>query len=318
MTKSKEPSRLFKRIGLLMQESFDFIGESADHHKNKIRVLAVPRLEPDRRRAVYFVRARGELVPVELEHKLSGILFQARATLDRAIFAAAHADPNETWTESENARTSFPIATTEAHWDALRDRKHLVALGKKTVGKLREIQPFVTGASIPVILNDLHRFDKHRDPLSLFLIADPQFPMPFNHIVDHPAGPGEWWIDFVQPNPPLAPGLELVERRTTNPMMSAGPEDIPVTLAARIGEDLVDVQDLLWDAMEYVSRAAEILEGQKPTVADAFAAYFAAERRQLAAFQRGMLEDDWDEWLRLSGSAVNRGASFRSARAELH
>lgn len=301
-----------------MQEAFDFIGESADHHHNKLKVLAVPRLDPDRRRAVYFVRARGQLVPAELEYKLSSILFQARATLDRAIFAASHADPSETWTESENTQTAFPIAATEAHWDSLTRRKHLVALGERRVANLRDIQPFTTGASLPGLLNDLHRFDKHRDPLTLFLIADPQFPMLFNHVIDHPAGPGEWWIDFVQPNPPLAVGLELVERRTTRPMVSAGPEDIPVALAARIGEDLVDVQDLLWDAMEYVSRAVEILEGQKPTAADAFAAYISAERRQLAAFQRGMLDDDWTEWLYLSGSDGNQGASFRSTADGTH
>lgn len=310
VSKRTEPSRLFKGIGLLMQEAFDFIGEAADHHRKRIKVLAVPRFDPDRRRAVYVVRVRGELVPIELEYKLSNILFQARATLDRALFAASHADPHLSWTKGEDIQTSFPISTTEANWDGLVTRKHMVALGKKKIAKLREIQPFVTGAALPTLLNDLHRFDKHREPLILFVIADPQFPMTFNHVVDHPAGPGEWWIDFVQPNPPLAAGLELVERRTSRPMATVDTEDIPVALAARVGSDLVDVQDLLWDAMEYVSRAAEILEGKKPRVADAFAAYFNAERQQLAAFQRGMLDDDWDEWLRMSNMQPAVGSSF--------
>ncbi|WP_341942332.1 hypothetical protein [Microbacterium sp. LWH10-1.2] len=311
MSQSKEPSRHFKRIGILMQESLDFIGESAAHHKTQIKVLAVPRFDPDHRRAVYVVRARGELVPVELEYKLSNILFQARATLDRAVFAASHANPQLTWTRQEDVQTAFPIAATEAIWNSHAARKHIAHLGKRKIAQIRSIQPFVTGASLPELLNDLHRFDKHREPLTLSLIADPQFPMPFNHVTDHPAGPGEWWIDFAQPNPPLAPGIELVERRTTRPMVAAGPEDIPVTLAARIGGELVDVQDLLWDTMEYVSRAAEILEGQRPTVANALAAYFAAERRQLAAFQRGMLDDDWDEWLSIANPQPEAGQSFR-------
>jgi len=316
MTKSTEPSRLFKGIGLLMQESFDFIGEAADHHKKRIRVLAVPRFDPDRRRAVYVVRVRGELVPIELEYKLSNILFQARATLDRAIFLASHQDPTITWTKGEDVQTSFPIATSEASWNGLATRKHMVALGSKRVAKLRGIQPFVTNSQVPVLLNDLHRFDKHRDPLSLALIADPQFPMVFNQVQDHPAGPGEWWIDFAQPNPPLEAGLELVVRRTKRPMISVGIEEVPVTLAALVGGDFVDIQDLLWDTMEYISRAAEILEGKRPEVADAFAAYFAAERAQLAAFQQGMLKDDWEEWLKLSGPAVNGGSSFRRTPPE--
>ncbi|WP_157557377.1 hypothetical protein [Microbacterium sp. 1.5R] len=315
MSKPAEPSRLFKGIGILMQESFDYLHEAADYHRKRIRVLAVPRFDPDRTRAIYVVRVRGELVPVELEYKLSNILFQARATLDRAMFLASHADPALTWTKGEDVQTSFPIASTEEAWDALVGRKHVVALGAKRIAKLRAIQPFVTGARLPVLLNDLHRFDKHRDPLSLFLIADPQFPMVFDHVQDHPAGPDESWIDFAKPNPPLAAGVELVVRRTKRPMMSIGPEDIPATLAARIDGAFVDVQDLLWDTIEYVSRAADVLEGKRPAVADAFANYFAAERQQLAAFQRGMLNEDWGEWLKLSGPVVDRGASFRRPRS---
>lgn len=184
----------------------------------------------------------------------------------------------------------------------------MTALGPARVKSLRSIQPFVTGSSIPKLLNDLHRFDKHRVPLELATIADPQWVVVFPNTQDDPLGSGEWWIDWEQPNPVLAPGVKLFERRTTNPMRSAGPEEIKIALVARVRGDYVDVQDLLWDTMEYVTRAAEVLEGSQPELADAMADYFRAERSQLAAFQRGMMEGDWAKWQEVSGE--RGGASF--------
>lgn len=306
------PSKLFQRIGLLIQESLDFIGAASTHHRERVAVKAVPRLSADKKRAVYTVRVRGELVSVELEHRLSGILFQARATLDRAMFAAATTNSSLSFSPSEQRDVAFPIAESQTAWDKLLRKKYMSALGIKKVARLRQIQPFVTGKPIATTLNDLHRFDKHRDPLELVVIADPQFPMLFNHVLDHPDGPGEWWIDFAQPNPPVTDGLELVERRTLRPMISVGIEDVPLTTAAPLGGKFVDVQDLLWDAMEFVTRAAEILEGKRTSAANAMARYIKAERTQLAAFQRGMLEEDWDEWLKLAQPGRGPGESFRT------
>ena len=311
MTTATPPSKLFQRIGILMQESLNFIGAAAAHHRERVAVKAVPRLSADKKRVVYVVRVRGELIPIELEHRLSGILFQARATLDRAMFAAATGDPSLSYSETEQRDVAFPIAESAEAWNKLLRKKHMSALGAKKVGQLRRIQPFVTGKPIATTLNDLHRFDKHRDPLELVVIADPQFPMLFDHVVDHPEGPGEWWIDFTQPNPPIADGLELVERRTLRPMISVGIEDVPLTCAAPLGGEFVDIQDLLWDAMEFVSRAAEILDGKDTRVADGMAAYIDAERTQLAAFHRGIYEDDWGEWLELAQPGKAPGDSFR-------
>jgi hypothetical protein len=135
--------------------------------------------------------------------------------------------------------------------------------------------------------------------------------MLFGEVVDHPDGPGESWIDFAQPNPPIGDGLELVERRTTRPMVSVGIENVPLACAVPLDGGYLDVQDLLWEVMELVMRAAEILEGKRPKAADGIAAIIAAERAQLAAFHRGVYHDDWDGWLKLAQANAHSGESFR-------
>lgn len=120
------PSRLFKKIGWLMQESMNYISDAGRHHRDAVRVLAVPGFSDGNRRAQFVAGVRGELVPAELEFRLSNILFQARASLDQAMFAAAHEDDAIAYTESEDAAISFPLADTPEGWaeisTQIRDR----------------------------------------------------------------------------------------------------------------------------------------------------------------------------------------------------
>lgn len=296
---------------LLWADAMQFLAEVGEYHRERLRVLAVPRLVDGGRRAEYIVRVRGELVPLTHVYRLSGILFQARAALDRWMFWAAHEDRSVVYTEKEDRGIAFPISETETHWARVEQRKYVAALGPRKVAALRSIQPFMTGSALPQILNDVHRLDKHRQPVRTALIADPNFVMVFNNVVDHPLGAGKEQIDFVLPNPALEAGLLLAERRTQHPMVSAGVEDVPIALVVRVSDEWMDVQDFLHDTVEFVIRASEILALGEPGLAEMIAGEIATERRRLAAFRRGMLQDDWAEWLSMSDIAM--GNAFRRA-----
>jgi hypothetical protein len=81
-------------------------------------------------------------------------------------------------------------------------------------------------------------------------------------------------------------------------------EDVPIALALWVGDRWCDIQHLLWDLMEFTTRARAILDDGDTGLADAMKDFFGHQRDQLTAFKEMMLTGDPDaekRWLGLSG-----------------
>lgn len=301
-----------KRLGYLIQEVLDYIGISAAHLRENVVVRAVPTRDGERR-IVYRYGVRGDVTPHYLVEKLRDILGRASSVLDIAMFTAVTAaQPN--LSEGQRRKIYFPIVTSTEAWEARVASPPMQALTDAQRESLRAMQPFVTGHHGMSWLHEVHPTDKHRRPLDLATIPDPQFPMFFRRI-DPPHGSTEYWVDWVNPLPAVQNRVAFVEYRSATAIRDAGVEDVPTTLATWVDGDWRDIQDFLWDVVEFTTRAASVLDDGDTRLADSMRNYFDAERRQLAAFNRMMRTGDAAaeaEWLGLAGMNGGGGTSFRA------
>lgn len=303
MTEEKARPAWANRLGKMIQECFDLIGKSAKWHRESVAVRGVPVRDGDHR-IVYRFGVRGNLLPEDLVEDFRDILARGRSVLDIAMFTAAVAAANPLLTDKERRNTYFPIASTEESWRSMVGQAHMKALTQSQKDALRAIQPFVTGDPVIAEFARIHNEDKHQSPLKLAVIPDPKFVMLFRHLDPLPENTAEYWIDWVDPLPQVANRVEFVEYRSLDPIRDAGIEDVPIALAVRVGDEWRDVQDLLWDVMEFVSRASAILDDGNTDLADSMKAIIDVEREQLAAFKRMMIDRDpaaEKEWMRLAG-----------------
>ena len=304
MTSKDDRPVWHKRLGKMLQESFDFIGSNAKRHRESVAVRAIPKRDGDYR-VVYRFGVRGELLPDDVVEDFRDILARGRSVLDISIFTAVMEQANPPLTDREQRNTYFPIAATEAAWRSAEGHPYMKALTDKQRKRLRAIQPFVTGDAVIAEFAKIHNDDKHQMPMTLGVIPDPEFVMIWDHLDPPREMTREWWIDWVEPLPAVENGVDFVEYRSLDPIIDAGIEDVPIALAVLVNGEWRDVQHMLWDVMEFITRASSILHDGDVGLANAFKELFGLQRAQLAAFKKMMLEHDPDaeaEWLRLSGS----------------
>ncbi|QIS43648.1 hypothetical protein [Clavibacter capsici] len=290
-----------KRLGYLIQECFDFIGEVAAHHREKLVVRAVP-VRKSQTEISYRYAVRGNLLPDNTDEKLRDIFGRARSVLDIAMFTAVKAAANPALTPKQERNTYFPISKDEAGWKSVCGQPHMQALSQSQRDNLRNIQPFVTQTSAISWFSDAHNVDKHQRPLVLSTIVDPEIVMFFGHLVPQ-FGTVEYWLDWVNPLPAVEQRVEFARYRTIQPIFRAGVEDVPVSLGMWSEGQWRDIQHLLWDLLEFTARACELLDDGDTSMADAMKDYFGHERDQLNAFNKMMLTGDPKaeaEWLRLA------------------
>lgn len=280
-----------KRLGYLIQESFDFIGKAATHHREKVVVRAIP-IRDDEHRVVYRFGVRGDLIPDDLVEEFRDILGRARSLLDIAMFAAVSTAAIPPLTEAEERATYFPITATEDAWNKAARKRHLATLTDAQRAALRALQPWASGDPVVSWFQEIHNTDKHRRPLVLATIPDPEFVMIFNHVVPPLAEMNEYWLDWVEPLPEVSQRVEFVEIRSVDRIRDAGIEDVPIALAIWVDGGWRDIQHLLWDIMEFTSRACEVLDDGDTSFSDALRDFFKVQRHQLAAFKRMMLTGD--------------------------
>ena len=309
MDQAKANPPWHQRLGKLIQECFDFIGTISTWHRERVAVRGVPIRDGDYR-IVYRYGYRGELLPDDIIEDFRDILARARSVLDIAMFTAVKTAASPPLSEKEERNTYFPIASTEASWKSMAGQPHLKALSQDQRDALRAIQPFATGNPVISEFAKIHNDDKHQSPLQLAVRADPEFAMLFHHPDPLPGKTREWWIDWVEPAPPIENRVAFVEYRSLEPIRSAGLEDVPIALAVQVGDEWRDVQHLLWDVLEFVERASAILHDGDTALADAFKAILDGEREQLAAYNKMMVTGDpaaEQEWMRLAGMVDEAG-----------
>lgn len=317
MSDGKQPPVWSNRLRKVIQESFDLIGNAANHHRESVAVRAVP-VRDGEYRVVYRFGVRGTLLPEDIVEDFRDVLGRARSVLDIAMFNAANAAARPPLTNKQQRNTFFPIASTEDQWNSMVGQPHMQALTQKQRDALGSVQPFMTGNQVIAEFAKLHNEDKHQRPLELSVIPDPEFVMVFAHLDPPPEGTREYWIDFISPLPAVEQRVDFVEYRSVDRIRSAGVEDVPIALAVWVDNEWRDVQHLLWDVMEFVTRAASILDDGNTDLADSMKAYFDAEWLQLAAFKKMMLTGDVDaerEWLRLAGALEEKSVSHESRGA---
>ena len=301
-----------KRLGRVVRDGFAFIHAGARHQRTSVAVRAVPKRVGDRS-IVYRYGVRGEPAPWELDEALHDVLNAAGSVLEIAMFTVASKQASPPLTPHQDRKVVFPIAATERDWNALLGQPHMRALSVNQVKALHAMQPFMTGNDVMAWFRKIYNDDRHRRPLELKSIPDPEFVMLFMGI-NPPMGAHRDWLDWVDPVPPIANGIDFVEYRSTHPILDATLEEVPITLAIWIGGKWWDVQHLLWDVMEFVVRASAVLAGRDLAHVDVLRDYFAAERAQLDAFKTMMstasrshsrIDPDLDrEWQRLSAQTV--------------
>ncbi|GAB3599400.1 hypothetical protein [Microbacterium tumbae] len=280
-----------ERFVYLIQESFEFLEKAAKHHRDRVVVRAVPRRDGEHR-IVYRYGVRGELKPNGLTEEFRDILGRARSLLDIAMYTAASEAASPPLTRSEERGTYFPIASTAEEWSKVEQKRHLAVLTSQQRSALKAMQPFSTGAGVITWFQQIHNTDKHRRPLVLETIPDPEFVMVFGEVEPLLGETREHRLDWVDPLPAVAQRVDFVEIWSVDPIRHAGVEDVPIALAVWVDEDWRDVQHLLWDVIEFTSRACAILYDGDTGLADAFKAIFGRERAQLAAFNRMMVTGD--------------------------
>lgn len=297
-----------KRLGYFIQESFDFIGEAAKHHRENVVVRAVPLRDSDHR-VVYRFGVRGELVPDDMTEKLRDILGRARSLLDIAMFTTATAAAAPPLTEKQERNIYFPICSTADAWSTAERSPHMSALTQTQRDAIRECQPFATGDPVVHWFQEVHNADKHRRPLELAVVPDPEFVMLFMN-VDPPIHESrEYWIDWVEPLPQVAQRVEFVEYRSADRIRDAGIEDVSIALAIWVDDGWRDIQHLLWDIMEFTTRVCQILDDGNTDLADSLKELFDHNRAVLAAFKKMMLTGDSEaerEWRTLAGDISDK------------
>jgi hypothetical protein len=301
-----------------VRDSLRFISEGAYHHHNRVVVRAVPVVDGDRR-VVYRYGVRGQPVLQDWDEELHDILGAAGSVLEIAMFNAATTQADPPLTPREEARTQFPIASTRDMWRSMAGQPHIRALTQSQRNALRAIQPFETGDGVMTWFHTVYNHDRHRRPLELAAIPDPQFVMLFMKL-EPPMGTHEYWLDYVDPLPQIANRVEFVEYRSSRRIQGAGLEEVPITLAIWVDGRWRDIQDLLWSVMEFMARACAILSDDDLEHADALREYMSAERAQLAAFGKMMAEASSTrsaidpasekEWQRRAGATVKAAERF--------
>lgn len=316
-----------KRHRRMIDETFDFLRSTSQYLSTRVVVRAIPLRDGDYR-AVYRYGVRGVLVPNDFEEDLRDILARAQSVLDIAMTAAVTAAASSPLTTKESRNTYFPIASTEASWKSTVGQAHMKALSRSQLSALRAIQPFVTGDGVISWFHKVHNSDKHESPLQLKVIPDREFIMLFDEIEPRSS---EHWIDWVEPLPPIENRTEFVSYRCADPITSAGIERIPLGLVIWVAGDWRDIQHMLWDVMEFTTRASAILSNTSKAPANLMRKLFQAERRQLAAFKEMMTaatltgsrtdtaaEREWQRLAETTREAARRFANWYGASPPGH
>ncbi|GEK85191.1 hypothetical protein GCM10007198_19140 [Microbacterium aerolatum] len=270
----------------MIDESFNFLRSSTQHLSTNVVVRGIP-IRDGNRRIIYRYGVRGDLVPDDFVEDLRDILARAQSVLDIAMTQAVTDAANPPLTDKQRRNTYFPIAVTESAWKSMLGQAHIKALPQAMIRSLRAIQPFVTGDAVISLFHRVHNADKHEAPLELAVIPDPEFVMMFTEIEPRTS---EHWIDWVDPLPAIVNRAEFAYYRCVDPITKFGIEAIPLGLVIRVDDEWRDIQHLLWDVMEFVTRAAAILSRTSLTPANLMRNMFTAERAQLDAFKSMMLE----------------------------
>ncbi|WP_460572976.1 hypothetical protein [Humibacter soli] len=297
---------------------------AAAYHHNQVVVRGVPVLDGDRR-VIYRYGVRGVPAPDGWDEELHDILGAAGSVLEIAMFNVATSQANPSLTPSQESRTHFPIASTEAGWRSMAGQPHIRALTTAQRDELRAIQPFATGDPIMAWFHTVYNHDRHRRPLELAAIPDPEFVMLFMNI-EPPMGTNEYWLDWIDPLPRIENGVEFVAYRSKQRIRRAGLEDVPVSLAIWVDGRWQDIQDLLWEVMEFTARACAILSNEDVSHVDALREYMTAERQQLAVFRKMMtranstnsairepLHAEWQRCVQVTRTAAGRFAEVFGA-----
>ncbi|WP_143740750.1 hypothetical protein [Microbacterium sp. SZ1] len=275
-----------KRHRRLIDESFDFLRSSSQHLSRNVVVRGIPVMDGDRR-IIFRYGVRGTLIPDDFIEDLRDILGRAQSVLDIAMTQAVTDAANPPLTDKQRRNTYFPLANSEAAWRSMLGQPHVKALPSRTVRALRAIQPFVTRDPVISLFHQVHNSDKHETPLVLGVIPDPEFIMMFSEVEPRTS---EHWIDWVDPLPEVENRVEFAYYRCADPITHVGIEEIPLGLVIRVENEWRDTQYLLWDVMEFVTRAAALLSGTSLTPANLMRNMFNAERAQLEAF-KSMMSD---------------------------
>lgn len=302
----------------MIDESFDFLRSTSEYHRTRVVVRGVPVRDGDYR-VIYRYGVRGELVPGDFVEDLRDILGRAQSVLDIAMAQAVKAAANPPLTPKELRNTYFPIAASESAWRSTLGQRHMKVLSGSQLRALRKIQPFVTGEGVISWFHKIHNTDKHDEPLVLKVVPDPEFVMLFDQVEPRTS---EHWIDWVEPLPPVENGVEFASYKCVDPITDAGVEQVPLGLVIWVEDDWRDIQHMLWDVMEFTTRACAILSDTSKAPANLMRNLFRAERDQLAAFKAMMTEaartgaktDAFaeQEWQRLAARTRSAAASFES------
>jgi hypothetical protein len=270
----------------MIDESFEFLRSTAHHLGTKVVVRGIP-VQDGEHRLTYRYGVRGDLLPSDFVEDLRDILARAQSVLDIAMSQAVTGSANPPLAEKQRRNTYFPIAHTVDSWMSMLGQPHMKVLSRTQIRALREIQPFVTGNRAIALFHRVHNLDKHEAPLELAVIPDPEFLMMFSGIEPRTS---MHWIEWVEPLPAVKNRVEFAHYRCADPITHAGIEEIPLGLVIWVDDQWSDIQHLLWDVIEFVTRAAAILSGTSLMPANLMRNLFHAERAQLGAFKDMMME----------------------------
>jgi len=285
-------SPIARRKFYLIREIADFIQRTgAEASKARVSIQVLPRIRDRGSRVTYRVRVHGELLVEDWYEELRDIINRARSLLDNAMWAAAGGGDPGRYTKQEKDRIKFPLAQHENEWLSFESSKHGASIGVDALGKLREIQPFVTADTVVQMFNKVNNLDKHRDPLELALVPDALFAIVLAPGV---AGvPGENAHGFQwAPLGPLQNGKDVLDYRASTPLPNMVPVDLPAALCIEVDGRWIDVQDFLEDIVVFTVTATSILGDGDTAWADAHKAKFAAERAQLRNFRKMLRDND--------------------------
>ncbi|MBN9156915.1 hypothetical protein [Microbacterium sp.] len=275
---------LEKRLRFLVVEINDFLAEVGDYRRDRLSVVAIPRIRDRNRRVAYTMRVTGEPVPDAWTEQMHNIIGRARSLLDNLMWAAAHRTPEIEFNAAQRRQIYFPLSRTPHDWTRFAESAHGRALDPEVREALRIAQPYESGNTAVRWFSKANNDDKHKAPLSLQMMPDRLFV--FYPKVDFgKRGRGTSHFELADADLPIANRF-FGYFESEHPITAAYPSDVATALCIQVGEDWIDVQDFLWDVLEFVIRAGETLFGRTTPLADALKHYIDQERARLDAFRR--------------------------------
>lgn len=275
---------LEKRLRFLVVEVNDFLAEVGDYRRSTLSVVAFPRVRDRNRRVAYTMRVTGDPVPDAWTEQMHNIIGRARSLLDNLMWAAVHRAPEVEFNAEQRRKIYFPLSRTSHDWARFAESAHGRALDPDVREALRIVQPYESGNSAMRWFSRANNDDKHKAPLSLQMMPDRLFVF-YPKVEFGKRGRGTSHFELAEPGLPIANRF-FGYFESEHPITAAYPSDVATALHIQVGEDWIDVQDFLWDVLEFVIRAGEILFGRTTPLADALKRYIDQERSRLDAFRR--------------------------------